>query len=179
MGNSNSKNTKNDELLKLINETYAEILLDLNINELTKLTDSKNCNENVILLTNLLKKKPNKAVFLDKIHNQIYNDEKATDDKKKTCKEISEYYIKIANIYASIQNVYNNQEHKYCNKINKYINVNKLTDIREFYEGVCNEESGLFVNKILNKPLQNQNNYVQENRETREYKKKKVVKKEF
>ena len=147
MGNSDSKND-----IKIINETYANILLDLNIKELINLTNSTNCNENVILLTDLLKKNPNNTLFLNKLHKKIYNTKEAIQNKHKTCENISQYYMKIANIYASIRNVYDERENKYCNKIMKYTNTENITNIQKFYTGVCDRTNGIFAQKPFNKP---------------------------
>lgn len=145
MGNTKSK--QSDEAYKIINEEYAKILLKLNIIDIEKLTRVEKCNENVIFLQDLLKK--NNPIFLNTIHSQIYNDEKSIENKMKLCKEIAEFYIKIANIYASIKTVFNKKTNKYCDNIFKHIDFENIVDIDKLFINSCDLEYGIFSKKKL------------------------------
>jgi hypothetical protein len=147
MGNSNSMLNDENFIIK-VNDTYANILLNLNIIEIEKLTESKKCNDNVILLQDLLKK--NDVIFLNKIHKQIYNNKSTNAKKYLLCKEIANYYIKIANIYASIKTVFNKKTNRYCENILEQTKIDNLTDIKNLFKNVCNQKYGIFSKTKLN-----------------------------
>ena len=104
-------NYNNTEFLAKLNEIATDYILGQNFQDMVRLTNSKYCNDLVIITSKILKK----SFFSNQIQ-VIYNKISESDMRdmsyatnssqkeqtKKMCIEIAKYYVKIAHLFAAI-----------------------------------------------------------------------------
>lgn len=114
--NSNSANFKelnnsNNEFISKLDEIATKYILGQNFQDMIKLTNSKYCDDLVIITSKILKK----SYFsnqIQAIHGRITNEEIrpgniSKEDTKNMCIEIAKYYVKIAHLFAAIMTTLN------------------------------------------------------------------------
>ena len=114
--NSNSANFKelnnsNNEFISKLDEIATKYILGQNFQDMIKLTNSKYCDDLVIITSKILKK----SYFsnqIQAIYGRITNEEIrpgniSKEDTKNMCIEIAKYYVKIAHLFAAIMTTLN------------------------------------------------------------------------
>lgn len=107
-------NNNNSEFLSKLNEVATDYILGQNFQDMIRLTNSKYCNDLVIITSKILKK----SFFSNQIQvmykqiseSDIYNGQSILgisgsnqkEQTKKMCTEIAKYYVKIAHLFAAI-----------------------------------------------------------------------------
>jgi hypothetical protein len=100
-------NNNNSEFLSKLNEVATDYILGQNFQDMIRLTNSKYCNDLVIITSKILKK----SFFSNQIsESDIYNGQSILgisgsnqkEQTKKMCTEIAKYYVKIAHLFAAI-----------------------------------------------------------------------------
>lgn len=104
-------NNMNNEFIYKLDEIATKYILGQNFQDMIKLTNSKYCDDLVIITSKILKK----SYFSDQIqaiYGRITNEETKSaiiskEDTKKMCIEIAKYYVKIAHLFAAIMTTLN------------------------------------------------------------------------
>ena len=104
-------NNNNSEFLSKLNEVATDYILGQNFQDMIRLTNSKYCNDLVIITSKILKK----SFFSNQIEvmykqiseSDIYSGQSISgssqkEQTKKMCTEIAKYYVKIAHLFAAI-----------------------------------------------------------------------------
>jgi hypothetical protein len=107
-------NNNNSEFLSKLNEVATDYILGQNFQDMIRLTNSKYCNDLVIITSKILKK----SFFSNQIQvmykqiseSDIYSGQSILgisgssqkEQTKKMCTEIAKYYVKIAHLFAAI-----------------------------------------------------------------------------
>ena len=107
-------NNNNSEFLSKLNEIATDYILGQNFQDMIRLTNSKYCNDLVIITSKILKK----SFFSNQIQvmykqiseSDIYSGQSILgisgsnqkEQTKKMCTEIAKYYVKIAHLFAAI-----------------------------------------------------------------------------
>ena len=107
-------NNNNSEFLSKLNEVATDYILGQNFQDMIRLTNSKYCNDLVIITSKILKK----SFFSNQIQvmykqiseGDIYSGQSMLgisgssqkEQTKKMCIEIAKYYVKIAHLFAAI-----------------------------------------------------------------------------
>lgn len=110
-------NNNNSEFISKLNEIATDYILGQNFQDMIRLTNSKYCNDLVIITSKILKK----SFFSNQIQvmykqiseGDIYNEQSILgtsgtssssqkEQTKKMCIEIAKYYVKIAHLFAAI-----------------------------------------------------------------------------
>jgi len=107
-------NNNNSEFLSKLNEIATDYILGQNFQDMIRLTNSKYCNDLVIITSKILKK----SFFSNQIQvmykqiseTDIYSGQSILgisgsnqkEQTKKMCTEIAKYYVKIAHLFAAI-----------------------------------------------------------------------------
>ena len=104
-------NNNNSEFLSKLNEIATDYILGQNFQDMIRLTNSKYCNDLVIITSKILKK----SFFSNQIQvmykqiseSDIYSGQSILgssqkEQTKKMCIEIAKYYVKIAHLFAAI-----------------------------------------------------------------------------
>ena len=177
MGNANSntkKNKKNnfsnDLLFKTINKISSDLILNSNNNDLLQFMNPTYCDKIINITSNILNENftknqlkiinnkiiKNKKKSIDSfiqnlksIDDSIY-DETVNENKKKICKEIATYYVKIVHIFSAIKNIIDKDE-PICNKTEKfkYEKTNKIGDFNATVSAdICNKKKGSLIKTL-------------------------------
>ena len=109
-------NYNNTEFLAKLNEIATDYILGQNFQDMIRLTNSKYCNDLVIITSKILKKSffsnqiqviYNKISESDMRHMSYVSDSNQKEQTKKMCTEIAKYYVKIAHLFAAIMTTLN------------------------------------------------------------------------
>ena len=104
-------NYNNTEFLAKLNEIATDYILGQNFQDMVRLTNSKYCNDLVIITSKILKKSffsnqiqvIYKQISESDIHHMSYaSGSSQKEQTKKMCIEIAKYYVKIAHLFAAI-----------------------------------------------------------------------------
>jgi hypothetical protein len=107
-------NNNNSEFLSKLNEVATDYILGQNFQDMIRLTNSKYCNDLVIITSKILKKSffSNQILVMYKqiSESDIYSGQSILgisgssqkEQTKKMCTEIAKYYVKIAHLFAAI-----------------------------------------------------------------------------
>ena len=114
VSNFKELNNNNSEFLYKLNEVATDYILGQNFQDMIRLTNSKYCNDLVIITSKILKK----SFFSNQIQvmykqiseSDIYSGQSMLgisgssqkEQTKKMCIEIAKYYVKIAHLFAAI-----------------------------------------------------------------------------
>jgi hypothetical protein len=104
-------NNSSNEFISKLDEIATKYILGQNFQDMIKLTNSKYCNDLVIITSKILKK----SYFsnqIQAIYGRITNEEIrpgniSKEETKKMCIEIAKYYVKIAHLFAAIMTTLN------------------------------------------------------------------------
>ena len=104
-------NNSNNEFISKLDEIATKYILEQNFQDMIKLTNSKYCDDLVIITSKILKK----SYFsnqIQAIYSRITNEGMnpgniSKEDTKKMCIEIAKYYVKIAHLFAAIMTTLN------------------------------------------------------------------------
>ena len=104
-------NNSNNEFISKLDEIATKYILGQNFQDMIKLTNSKYCDDLVIITSKILKK----SYFsnqIQAIYSRITNEGMkpgniSKEDTKKMCIEIAKYYVKIAHLFAAIMTTLN------------------------------------------------------------------------
>lgn len=104
-------NNMNNEFIYKLDEIATKYILGQNFQDMIKLTNSKYCDDLVIITSKILKK----SYFsnqIQAIYGRITNEDMKSaiiskEDTKKMCIEIAKYYVKIAHLFAAIMTTLN------------------------------------------------------------------------
>ena len=109
-------NYNNTEFLAKLNEIATDYILGQNFQDMVRLTNSKYCNDLVIITSKILKKSffsnqiqviYNKISESDMRHMSYVSGSNQKEQTKKMCIEIAKYYVKIAHLFAAIMTTLN------------------------------------------------------------------------
>ncbi len=116
MANFKELNYNNTEFLAKLNEIATDYILGQNFQDMIRLTNSKYCNDLVIITSKILKKSffsnqiqviYNKISESDMRHMSYVSGSNQKEQTKKMCIEIAKYYVKIAHLFAAIMTTLN------------------------------------------------------------------------
>jgi hypothetical protein len=104
-------NNSSNEFISKLDEIATKYILGQNFQDMIKLTNSKYCDDLVIITSKILKK----SYFsnqIQAIYGRITNEEIrpgniSKEETKKMCIEIAKYYVKIAHLFAAIMTTLN------------------------------------------------------------------------
>ena len=111
-------NDNNREFLTKLNEIATDYILGQNFQDMVKLTNSKYCDDLVIITSKILKKsffsKQIQTIYQKVVVGSDYNvdnfananeplsDSKSNEKNRQMCIEIAKYYVKVAHLFAAI-----------------------------------------------------------------------------
>jgi hypothetical protein len=160
MGNTISSSIKKpqaDGLSEYIDKQVSEYILNMDILNLSKMSDKAYCDKMVVLTTDIISKKFTHAEILvlkkrvegNEVNKEslsfVDSDKLNDEDKRDMCKGIAKFYIKIAHLYAAIISTVNpvyeyeeNGEKKTATLMNKH-KIPKDVKVTRYELNICNK----------------------------------------